>query len=436
MTNLIPATPTPQIAVISNAAISRLLSDSAGHIDLAAKRVTPGQIRRWRTAAESQWDDAPLPLTSTTREELFERVERAKREWESTVDALPDLVCLVDQAGKIMRANRIVEEWNLGRVEAIRGQTWHELLHPACQLPACYLATLSRHVIEQVIQGEPLDQAAHDPVLNRHLHFHAHPVLDHDQISTYTAVIVVRDVTEQQRVEQERERLIADLDAYAHTVAHDLKNPVGLVIGYGEYLAKEWQTMPPDEVLNGIQTVVRVGHKLNDIIDELLLFAEVQDAQVEVRPLAMGDLVAEALDRVHNLIEEYQAEVIVPDNWPTVIGHRQWIEEVWVNYLCNALKYGGRPPRVELGSEPQPDGAVRFWVRDNGSGLTPADQAQIFKRFARAGSTRIQGHGLGLSIVQRIVEKLGGEVGIESSQVPGEGCLFYFVLPVAIGVAS
>ena len=435
MTNPPPAAPVPLIAVISNAAISQLLSASTGHAESKARLADPDQGRRGRTVTKSWWD-IPVSATTITREELFARVERAKREWESTVDSLPDLVCLVDRAGKIIRANRIVEEWNLGRVEAVRGQVWHELLHPACQLSACYLAALARQVIEQVIQGESLDQVAYDPILNRHLRFHAHPVFDRDQISTYTAVIVMRDVTEQQHVEQERERLIADLAAYAHTVAHDLKNPVGLVIGYAELLAKEWPTMPPNETARDIQTIGRVGRKLNDIIDELLLFSEVQDAQVEARSLDMGDLIASVLDRVGNLIADYQAEVIVPDSWPIVTGQRQWIEEVWVNYLSNALKYGGRPSRVELGSESRPDGTVRFWVRDNGPGLAPAEQDRLFKRFARAGSTQIQGHGLGLSIVQRIVERLDGHVGVESSQMPGGGCQFYFELPAAIGGAS
>ncbi len=196
---------------------------------------------------------------------------------------------------------------------------------------------------------------------------------------------------------------------------------------------KTGRPCPPTKSESYIQAIARVGRKLNDIIDELLLFSEVQDAQVEARPLDMGDLIASVLDRVGNLITDYQAEVIVPDSWPIVIGQRQWIEEVWVNYLNNALKYGGRPPRVELGSESRPDGTVRFWVRDNGPGLAPAEQDRLFKRFARAGSTRVQGHGLGLSIVQRIVERLDGHVGVESSQVPGEGCLFYFELPAAIG---
>jgi signal transduction histidine kinase len=423
----------PQIAVISNQAISRLLSSATSPTSVRFGPLLSPKIRQPLTeSALTEVDPwrAPLP-TGTTLEELFDLVERAKREWESTVDSLPDLVCLLDQAGRIIRANRIVEEWDLGRVEAVRGQSLHELLHPLCQTPTCYLAALSQQVIDQVIQGEPLDQVVSDPILSRHLQFHAHPVLDRNQISTHTAVVVVRDVTERQRVEQERERLIADLDAYAHTVAHDLKNPVGLVVGYAEFLVNEWRTLPPDEALNCVQTIARVGHKLDDIIDALLLFAEVQDAQVKVRSLAMGDVVAETLDRVANLIEQYHAEVIVPDSWPTVIGHRQWLEEVWVNYLSNALKYGGRPPRVELGSDVQPDGAIRFWVRDNGRGITPANQPRLFTRFARASSGRGQGHGLGLSIVQRIVEKLGGRIGVESDPETGQGSLFYFTLPAA-----
>ncbi len=432
MTNIASGSPAPLIAVISNAAISRLLSGQTTAAETWGKPPTARPLSPWRTVAEVQREAATgrLPLT-VTREELFERVERAKREWESTVDSLPDLVCLIDQAGQVIRANRIVEEWGLGRVETVRGRNWHELLHPACQQPACYLAELARKVIDQVIQGEALDQTERDPVLDRYLRFHAHPVLDHDQASTYTAVVVVHDVTEQRGVEQERERLIADLDAYAHTVAHDLKNPVGMVIGYAEFLAKEWRTLPVDEVTGCLLTIGRVGHKLNDIIDALLLFAEVQDAPVEVRPLNMGAVVAEALERVRNLITDYQAEVVAPTRWPTVIGYRQWIEEVWVNYLSNALKYGGRPPRVELGSEVRLDGTVKCWVRDNGAGIAPGDQARIFQRFSGSRQGRIHGHGLGLSIVQRIVERLGGQVGVESGPRPGEGSTFYFTLPAA-----
>jgi signal transduction histidine kinase len=99
---------------------------------------------------------------------------------------------------------------------------------------------------------------------------------------------------------------------------------------------------------------------------------------------------------------------------------------VWVNYVSNALKYGGRPPRVELGATPQ-DGVVRFWVRDNGAGLTAEDQERLFTEFTRLHQVRAEGYGLGLSIVRRIIEKLGGDVGVESEV--GKGSTFYFTLP-------
>src|SRR5262249_40902702 len=108
-------------------------------------------------------------------------------------------------------------------------------------------------------------------------------------------------------------------------------------------------------------------------------------------------------------------------------GHITWIELVWVNYISNALKYGGRPPVIEIGAEHQ-DGVIRYYVRDNGNGLTPAQQAVVFEPFRRL-QPQAEGHGIGLSIVRRIMEKLGGAAGVESEV--GGGSLFYFTLPLA-----
>jgi signal transduction histidine kinase len=134
------------------------------------------------------------------------------------------------------------------------------------------------------------------------------------------------------------------------------------------------------------------------------------------------------------MIGRFRAEVALPDNWPVALGYGPWIEQVWVNYLSNAIKYGGEPPRVELGADASGDaglsqGRVRFWVRDNGPGLGEEEIGRLFVPFTRLDQARAQGHGLGLSIVRRIVEKLGGGVGVESE--PGEGSLFYFALPLA-----
>jgi signal transduction histidine kinase len=140
-------------------------------------------------------------------------------------------------------------------------------------------------------------------------------------------------------------------------------------------------------------------------------------------------VVIDAQDRLADLIGEHQADIILPDAWPTALGRGPWVEEVWVNYISNAIKYGGSPPRVELGATRQAGGTVRFWVRDNGPGLTPEEQARLFRSFERLDRVRAKGHGLGLSIALRIVEKLGGQVGVDS-QV-GQGSVFSFTLPSA-----
>ncbi len=108
---------------------------------------------------------------------------------------------------------------------------------------------------------------------------------------------------------------------------------------------------------------------------------------------------------------------MAPDTWPIGLGYEPWVEEVWANLLSNALKYAGRPVSIELGGELQPDGLVCFWIRDNGSGIAPADQARLFEAFYRVHTNQSNGHGLGLAIVKRIVERLGGEVSVQSSGV-------------------
>jgi signal transduction histidine kinase len=141
----------------------------------------------------------------------------------------------------------------------------------------------------------------------------------------------------------------------------------------------------------------------------------------------MAAIVASAQDRLSHEIEEHQVEISVPAEWPVATGYGPWIEEVWVNYLSNGIKYGGEPPRLSLGATRQPDGSVRFWIRDNGPGIAPEDQARLFIPFSQLNQVRANGHGLGLSIVRRIVERLDGKVGV-ASQV-GKGSIFAFTLP-------
>ena len=247
----------------------------------------------------------------------------------------------------------------------------------------------------------------------------------------------LRDITRRKRVEKElRERTAElqrkneELDAFAHTVAHDLRSPLGVIVGFSEVLEDHHHAMSVDEVKEYLKLIVQAGFKMSSIVDELLVLAGVrQKGDVETTPLDMGPLIVEAKRRLTSLIDELNARIVVPDNWPMVLGHGPWVEEVWVNYISNAIKHGGRPPDVELGFSPQNNGMIRFWVCDNGEGLSAEQQSRLFTPFSRLNQARTKGHGLGLSIVARIMERLGGDVGVESEV--GKGSTFYFTLPVS-----
>ncbi len=269
----------------------------------------------------------------------------------------------------------------------------------------------------------------------RWLRDHGYPVYDEKQGRVVHIYGAAQDITERRRFEEQLQQQAQalqerneELDAFAYTVAHDLKNPIASMMGFASLMQNYYDRMTPDKVMEYLKLIMESGYKLKDIINALLLLAGVSKMEsVELTELDMQILVDDARQRLRTLIEEKEAVIIAPDAWPSARGYGPWIEEVWTNYLSNALKYGGEPPRIELGAQATDDGMVRFYVRDNGRGLTPEEQSRVFTPFTRLNQVKIEGHGLGLSIVQRIVHKLGGEVQLEST--PGEGCTFSFTLP-------
>ncbi len=219
----------------------------------------------------------------------------------------------------------------------------------------------------------------------------------------------------------------AELDAFAHTVAHDLHSPLSVLIGYTDLLMAEDEPLSPELQAHYLRKIMQQGYRLHNIVNEILVLASVRKAEVQIEPITnMADLVVNALERVSRLVEEHQAKIIMPPTWPTAFGYGPWVEEVWANYLSNAVKYGGQPPTLELKATVAHN-LVRFGVQDNGAGLSAEEQTRLFAPFTRLHQVRISGHGLGLSIVQRIMDKLDGRVGVISQ--PGQGSFFYFELP-------
>jgi PAS domain S-box-containing protein len=226
----------------------------------------------------------------------------------------------------------------------------------------------------------------------------------------------------------EKEKLIGDLDAFSHTVAHDLKSMLSAIVTASGLIKWSIDGISKPEILEINDLISQSATKTMYITSELLTLASVRQQEIKLVPVNMQKLVDESIARVADMIRERNAELHFPEDWPEVLGYEAWLEEVWVNYISNAVKYGGTPPIIHIGYDILPECKAKFWIRDNGKGLSEEEITMLFSKFTRLDTIRAEGHGLGLSIVKRIIEKLNGEVGIESRNIPGEGSSFYFIL--------
>jgi len=362
-----------------------------------------------------------LPVTienAIRRRQAEEQVRKLTR----AVEQSPVMVVITDTEGHIEYVNP--------KFTSLTGYTAGEVLGKNPRLLKS--GEQSREFYERlwttVLAGREWHGELHNRKKNGELYWELSsisPVRDRDGNITHL-VAVKEDVTERKQLEEERERLISELDAFSHTVAHDLKNPLSAVLGFAELLTAKDMALSPKDKSESLAAIHQSARKMHSIIEELLLLAGVRKAEVERQPVDMAAAVSGALQRLSHMTAEYGPELVMPEHWPVALGHGPWIEEVWANYLSNAMKYGGRPPRLELGADEAGE-TSRFWVRDNGPGLTSEQQARLFMPFTRLHQARATGQGLGLSIVRRIMEKLGGEAWLESE--PGKGSRFGFTLP-------
>jgi signal transduction histidine kinase len=218
------------------------------------------------------------------------------------------------------------------------------------------------------------------------------------------------------------------VDALTNALANDLREPLGRVVSFAQMLEEEYESLSAEDLQHYLQTIVQRGQEIVTVIDELLAVSAAPSTEIgeETSPLDMASVVRGVLERLAHMITEHEATIITPKTWPVSLGHGPWIEEVWANLISNAIRYGGQPPQVELGATKQKGKTIRFWVRDNGQGLAPEEQVRLFTRTDQAPATE---YGLGLMLVQRIMGKVGGELGVESEE--GQGSVFHFTLPSA-----
>jgi signal transduction histidine kinase len=222
----------------------------------------------------------------------------------------------------------------------------------------------------------------------------------------------------------------AELERFNYTVSHDLKAPLVTIKGFLGLLQKDINAEKQEAVANDMGQISAAADKMGQLLDELLELSRIgrQMNVPEVRDL--DSLVREAVERVAMQIEDQDVDLQIAPDMPPVYGDPGRLLEVFQNLIDNSTKFMGeqKHPCIEIGAQLE-NGQVHCFVRDNGVGIAPDYHARVFDLFDRL-DTRVDGTGIGLALVKRIVEVHGGRIWVESTG-PGQGSTFHFTLPAA-----
>ena len=217
------------------------------------------------------------------------------------------------------------------------------------------------------------------------------------------------------------------LESFVYSIAHDLRGPLRSMQGFSQLLVEEAGAGLSATGKDYADRISKSAQFMDALLSDLLAFSRISHEQVELTPVDLGAVVASVLSRLQQDIQEKNAHVENCGPWPIVLAHEPTLAQVLYNLVSNALKFiqPGVPPLVRLRAEEHTQ-FLRVWVEDNGIGIASDHQSQIFRPFIRLAGEKYPGTGIGLSIVQKGIERMGRQVGVEST--PGHGSRFWFEL--------
>jgi K+-sensing histidine kinase KdpD len=214
-----------------------------------------------------------------------------------------------------------------------------------------------------------------------------------------------------QQLVRENSRLRGDLLTIAYRISHDLRTPLGGIIGAAEAL-KEILVETEPAALQLVASSLDSADELSQLIKHVSFVVKATARPLPLQPTNMGEVVFATLQRLESRILNAGMTVSQPDSWPMVAGVAEWLEVVWWHLLVKILPYGGAKTQINLGWKEQ-GGQLFFWITDNGLSISEHPGDQLFKPFNLLHETN-DASGLGFSIVQRLVELQGGSCGYES----------------------
>ena len=337
---------------------------------------------------------------------LLQLLSSGKRQWESTVDAINQAICIIDEQGVVRRANRVFADLVQMQVTAIPGRPWISLLPPA------WAAVVSQALAEP---------GAHE--IRTGDRVYTVNVVRMEGSDDEAAVLSFEDHTEKRRlqdqlIQSEKMSAIGQLIA---GIAHDLNNPLASVVGFADFLAESGDV--PPALAEPLRVIRQEAERAATIVKNLLSFARRQEGERLAQPIQPVLESVLALLRNELMALNVEVSLTVEDGIPEIEINPNQIKQVFVNLLSNAaqaIAASGKPGRIAISAKRWLDG-VAVSVADDGPGIPEELLPRVFEPFFTT-KTQGEGTGLGLSICQGIVKEHGGRITLESS--PGAGATF------------
>ncbi|RQG98082.1 PAS domain S-box protein [Natrarchaeobius chitinivorans] len=280
------------------------------------------------------------------------------------------------------------------------------------------------HYFDSVFEGESnaFELEYHD----RHLQAHTLPVRNTDG-EIDAGMLMVQDVTERKEYERKLEASNERLEQFAYAISHDLQEPLRMVSSYLQLVDDRYADELDEDAEEFIEFAVDGADRMREMIEALLEYSRVETEGDPLEPTDLDGVLEDAIENLHLQIEDADAEITAED-LPRVRGDAGQLRQVFQNILSNAIEYSGdEPPRITVSAERE-DGQCVVSIRDRGIGIDPEDQERVFDVFERLHNREDHpGTGVGLALCQRIVERHGGDIWVDSE--PGAGATFSFTLP-------
>jgi len=309
---------------------------------------------------------------------------------------------------------------------------------------------ITRHVtkIAKYTQLLNLDKLDQELLLDRRTHKSSQSDELDELVKTYNdmRVRLIEDIEERRKAEKElrkhREHLEelveertrkleeanTELESFTYSVSHDLRAPLRAMQGFSQALLEDYGDRLDAEGKEYAQRIDASAQRMETLIQDLLDYSRLSSSEVKLKPVNLGSIVESVLTQLEAEIKEKDAHISVDRPLPEVLSHRVTLQQVVENLITNAIRFvpSEVKPDIHIWAEER-DEVVRLWVEDNGIGISPEHHERIFRIFERLhGIESYPGTGIGLAIVKKGAEKLGGKIGVESA--PGKGSRFWIEL--------